>query len=435
MLVFALLPLALAALMIAVTLGGASFFYDFIGDLYDAGRAILHGRNPYDAALLAHLAALQLAGGAPAHTFAVPVYPAPALLVVTPLALLGARASGLIFTLLAIVAMLAGLRLLGVRDWRCYGAAFLSWPLLHSLRLGQVNEFLVLGAGVAWHWRARLWPAAVAVASLVAAKLFLWPLGVWLLVSGRWRAGLLAAALAVGVTLVAWAAIGFDGLSSYPRMLSDLSSVEGAAGVSLLSVAAALGLSRAAGDVLTLLATAGLLAGVWWLARAGARGRDARDPGRDCSDPGRDCSDPGRDCSDSGHDCSDPARDMQDRACAGCDGERRAFGLAVMAALCGSPVLWPHYLTLVFVPIALLEPELSVLWLVPLLAYLAPVELTGGDIFKMLPYVAIELIVLARLCLRDAGPPRERRIGAAQARGPTLPGRAGPAVRLRRGLE
>ncbi len=379
MVVFALLPLALAALIIAATLGSASFFYDFTGDLYNAGRAILHGRDPYEAAFLAHLAAVQQAGGVPTHTFAVPVYPVPALLAVTPLALLGARDAGLIFTLLAIAAMIAGLWLLGVRDWRCYGAAFLSWPLLHSLRLGQVNELLVLGAGVTWHWRARLWPAAVALAALVAAKLFLWPLGVWLLASRRWRTGLLAAALAAGATLAAWAAIGFDGLSAYPRMLSDLSTVEGAAGVSLVSLAGALGLPRVAGEIVTLLATGGLLAGVWWWARAGARERDSLQRGRD-----------------------------------GCDGDRRAFGLAVMAALCCSPVLWPHYLTLVFVPIALLEPALSVLWLVPLLAYLAPVELTGGDIFKMLPYVAIELIVVASLCRRDVGAAQRRRFAVAE---------------------
>jgi hypothetical protein len=405
---FALLPLLLAALIIAVTLGSANFFYDFTGDLYDAGRAILHGRDPYEAAFLAHLAALQLAGGAPEHTFAVPVYPAPALLVVTPLALLGARAAGLIFTLLAIGAMLAGLRLLGVRDWRCYGAAFLSWPLLHSLRLGQVNEFLVLGAGVTWHWRVRLWPAALALASLVAAKLFLWPLGVWLLASGRWRAGLLAAALAAGATIAAWAVIGFDGLSAYPRMLSDLSAVEGAAGVSLISVAAALGLSRAVGDVLTLLATAGLLAGVWWWARAGARGRVLHAPRCERCERCDRCD---------GERCDGDRRDCDGDRCDGdrCDGDRRAFGLAVMAALCCSPIVWPHYLTLVFVPIALLAPALSVLWLVPLLAYLAPVELTGGDIFKMLPSLAIELIVVASLCVRDAGPARRRRIGVAHA--------------------
>ncbi len=376
---FGVLPVTLAVAVIALAAGHGSTFYDFAGDLYGAGRAILHGRDPYEAAFLDHVAALAHAGLVPQRTFAVPIYPAPALLVATPFALSGERTAGLLFTLLSIGAMVGGLRLLGVRDWRCYGAAFLSWPLLHSLRLGQVNELLVLGAGAAWHWRARIWPAAAAVASLVAVKLFLWPLGLWLVLSRRRRTALLAAALAAAATLGAWALIGFDGFAAYPRMLSDLSAVEGGAGVSLISLAGALGLSSAAGDALTVLVTAGLLAGAWWWSRSGAS-----------------------------------------------DGEQRAFGLAVIAALACSPVLWPHYLTLVFVPIALLEPELSVLWLVPLLAYLAPVELTGGDLLRMLPYFAIESIVAARLCLRSA---------PLQWRPRYPPERVGPTGRLRRGLE
>jgi len=84
---------------------------------------------------------------------------------------------------------------------------------------------------------------------------------------------------------------------------------------------------------------------------------------------------------------------------------RRSFGLAVMAGIAASPIVWPHYLTLVFVPIALLSPRFSALWLVPLLAYLAPTELTGGQLANMLPYLAIELIVFVSLCV----PSRERR--------------------------
>jgi hypothetical protein len=87
------------------------------------------------------------------------------------------------------------------------------------------------------------------------------------------------------------------------------------------------------------------------------------------------------------------------------DGEKRAFGLVVAAALTSSPLVWPHYLTLIFVPIALLAPTLGWLWLVPLIAYLAPVAQTDGDVWKMLPYVAIELVIVGALCLweRSAG--------------------------------
>ena len=80
MFVFALLPVVLAVTMVVLALGATGTFYDFTGDLYNAGRAILRAANPYDAAFLAHLAALARAGGEPTQTFAVPVYPAPALL-------------------------------------------------------------------------------------------------------------------------------------------------------------------------------------------------------------------------------------------------------------------------------------------------------------------------------------------------------------------
>ena len=72
----------------------------------------------------------------------------------------------------------------------------------------------------------------------------------------------------------------------------------------------------------------------------------------------------------------------------------------VVAGVISSPLVWPHYLTLVFVPIALLSPTLSPLWFVPLLGYLAPVELTSGDAWRILPYTAVELTVLACLWAR-----------------------------------
>jgi hypothetical protein len=71
----------------------------------------------------------------------------------------------------------------------------------------------------------------------------------------------------------------------------------------------------------------------------------------------------------------------------------------VIAAIAASPLVWPHYLTLLFVPIALLSPRISPLWFVPLIAYFAPVELTHSDVWKMVPYLAIELIIVGGLFL------------------------------------
>ena len=43
--------------------------------------------------------------------------------------------------------------------------------------------------------------------------------------------------------------------------------------------------------------------------------------------------------------------------------ESRAFALSILAALAMSPIVWNHYLVLLFVPLALIRPRFSVLWL------------------------------------------------------------------------
>ncbi len=67
--------------------------------------------------------------------------------------------------------------LLGVSDWRCYGAAFLT-PV-SRLRVGGGRAWpvpLPRHRGAAWRLRARTAWVAVAVGLTFVAKLFLWPL-------------------------------------------------------------------------------------------------------------------------------------------------------------------------------------------------------------------------------------------------------------------
>ncbi|MBV9471751.1 MAG: hypothetical protein JO206_02195, partial [Solirubrobacterales bacterium] len=78
-------------------------------------------------------------------------------------------------------------------------------------------------------------------------------------------------------------------------------------------------------------------------------------------------------------------------------GEGRAFGLIVIAALTASPMVWPHYLALLVVPIALLSPRLSPIWFVPLVAYAAPIDQIGAAKWEVLPYLVIEALVVWRL--------------------------------------
>jgi hypothetical protein len=325
--VFIFGPLLLAGpLLIIATanLHGNQVLYDFKGGLWNAGVAILHGHSPYQPAFLAHQAAIMRAGGiaigeTAAHPFSIPVYPAIANLLVVPLSLLPFGAAGALYTLASIAAMLGGIWLLGVRDWRCFGLVLISWPFLFGLFLGAIGPFLVLGAGAAWRWRDRVWPPAVAIASVVAVKVFPWTLGVWLLITRRYKALALAVALGIVITFTAWAVIGFAGLARYPQMLSNLSYIQDGRAVSLVTVLLVAGVPPSAASVIAY-AAAGLCLLLAWRLRGGL------------------------------------------------DGDRRVFGLMVIAALTASPIVWEHYLVLLFIPIALASPGLSAAWLIPVSA-------------------------------------------------------------------
>jgi hypothetical protein len=378
------------ALLLIALLGSCAFFlvevwrtqgsrvlFDFRGGLYNAGRDILHGHDPYRPGFLAAQAAVMRSGGialgaTSQNAFSIPVYPAPANLAVVPLSLLPFWLAGALFTLLSIGAMIFGLRLLGVRDWRCLAVSLLSWPFLFSLDLGALGPLLVLGAGVAWRWRERLWPPAIALAAIVVAKVFPWPLGVWLLVTRRFRTLALAILIGLVATFAAWAVIGFDGMAQYPRMLSNLSLIEEGRAVSLVAVLLAIGVPAGLAKAAALAATAGLLGIAWRLAKRP-------------------------------------------------DGDAQAFGLAVVAALTASPIVWEHYMVLLFVPIALISPGLSALWFVPVCAPLVLViseavvpsgnslQSANGDPARTAAlWLVLEAIVIWRLCrFRSAAAERE----------------------------
>jgi glycosyl transferase family 87 len=345
--------------------GTGGFLYDFKGDLYRAGGAILHGRDPYRPGFLEALAAAKRAGAVVSPTFALPVYPLPSLLAVAPFALLPYLPAGVLFLILMTLAMIWGLRLLGVRDWRCIVLALASWPFVFGMDVGAIGPAIVLGMGIAWHYRAKLWTPALAIASVVLAKLFPWTLLVWLSVTRRWRT--LALALAIGTVAVlgSWAVIGFAGLAEYPRMLANLSFVERGSGISLTTGLIAAGVSGGVAEIVALIAAALLLAVAYRLARRP-------------------------------------------------DGERQAFGLIVIAALTASPIVWPHYLVLLFVPIALASPGLSAIWFVPLIAVGLPVSEHPHSFLEVALWLSLEVTVTAHLLRSRAAGGRPARVQPAR---------------------
>jgi hypothetical protein len=342
-----LVTLSVVLLLLLVFVKGG-FQFDFNGDLYLAGSRILHGLSPYQPQALAAQAAIVKAGGTFVTT-ASPRYPAPVLVALTPLSLLPLRLADVLFFLVCVAAVVAALRLLDVRDWRCYVLAGLSWPVVFGVWLGNVSPLLLLGTAVAWRWRSRLWPAAAAIAALIVAKLFLWPLGLWLVVTRRVRVAAVAALLVLAVTVGAWAVIGFADFTEYPRMLTSVAAIGEGRGSSLVATLMSIGVTSGPARVVALLCGIALFVPAWRLARL----------------PG---------------------------------GDRHAFGLFVMASLIASPVVWTHYLVLVFIPIALLSPGLSGLWFLPMLAGLAPTRVTHPYLWVSLPALALEMIVIVRLC-------------------------------------
>jgi hypothetical protein len=305
--VFGIVPIVIVCLLLANSLGLGSrlAFWDFHA-LWNAGHAVLHGRSPYPPATRAALAGQQAF-----------VYPATAAVTAAPFALFSFTASSVAFELLSIAALLAALWIVGVRDWRCYGLAFLIRPVLHGLTLGAVSPLLTLGLAVAWRYRDRRWIASAAVAALIVLKVFLWPVLVWLALTRRLTSALTGLALAAVTTAAAWAAIGFDGFRGYPHLLDLLSRVLEGKSYSLVALGLSAGTGAAGARALAVIVGTACIGLITW------RGRTS-------------------------------------------DADPWTFTLAIGAALALSPIVWLHYFTLLLVPIAIASPRLGPLWLLPL---------------------------------------------------------------------
>ncbi len=137
-------------------------------------------------------------------------------------------------------------------------------------------------------------------------KFFLWPLGVWLLASGRARAAGVAAVVAVGsVLLVA----PFAPLDDYVRTLREVGREFDQDSYSTFGLLTQLGAGDTAARVVTFALGLVLLALTW---------------------------------------------------------RRASFVLAIAAALVLSPIVWFDFYALAAIPLAIARPRLSLVWFLPL---------------------------------------------------------------------
>jgi hypothetical protein len=327
-----------------------------------ASRLVLQGHSPFPAATMHGVS----------H-FDKFVYPPATAFLFAPLAELPLWVGRGLILVLGGLAVLAALRLLGVRDWRCYGITLVSAPAINSLALGAVTSFLLLGAAATWHYRSRPAAAGTLTALTAVLKVLLWPLGVWLLATRRWKAAAVAAIVAVVVTVGGWAAIGFAGFETYPRLLRLLSNAEQGVSYSPLALLRLSGTAATATSLGLVLLVAASVA-------LAARGKD---------------------------------------------GDRRAFAVAVVGSIVATPIVWEHYLLLLLVPIALYRPRLSPLWLLPLALWASPATHSQGSLWRIALLLSATLLVVLRTVFEDRSgwlvswmsviPARPRRREAAPA--------------------
>jgi Glycosyltransferase family 87 len=333
---FVLLPLTGPAMVVAYLIGAYQprpglvdgiYFPDggFLFDLHvmwQAGHDVVTGHSPYPF-----------------------VYPAPAALFMAPFGALPWSVAVVVFTLLLIAAMMLTLRLLGVRDWRCYSITLAATPMASSIMIGTLSPFLALGAAVAWRYRDRRWVVAAAITAVVVTKILLWPLAIWLLATRRFRTAAATVGLGIVVTFGSWAVFGFDGLADYPHRLGRVAGLEQDKSYSPYALFRALDLSSGSARLAVLGLTVGVLVAIAMVAR-------------------------------------------------GDDGDRRSFVIALMAGLLVSPIVWLHYLVVLVVPVALYRPRFGAAWLVPVLYWLLPGQENHGSVGNILLMMSLTAVTL-----------------------------------------
>jgi len=288
--VFAVLPAAVVVTMFVVAVRTGPLAWDFRNELHPQTKALLSGENPYPDGL----------------------WPPLAMLVAAPFTALSSTPAGIAFALAGLACMALALWLVGVRDWRVYGVVGL-WPqVVTDIRIAHLTPLLCLLAALVWRYRDRPLASGTALGVAAGLKFFLWPLGVWLLATGRLRAPVVAAAVALGsILLVA----PFAPLDDYVRTLRETTNRFDQDSYSPFGLLTQLGMADTAARAITLAVGAALLALTW---------------------------------------------------------RRKSFALAVAAALVLSPIVWFDFYALAAIPLAIARPTLSLAWFIPLATWGLP---------------------------------------------------------------
>ena len=98
-------------------------------------------------------------------------------------------------------------------------------------------------AALVWRYRDAPLAAGASLGVSIAAKIFLWPLTIWLAATRRAAAAAWSVGVALVVLVVSWAVVGFRGLSDYPELVRRLSDRMDERGYTVYALGIDLGLS------------------------------------------------------------------------------------------------------------------------------------------------------------------------------------------------
>ena len=305
------LPVTFAVLSIVLGyLNSWPIGFDFRGTLWEPARALLDGAPIYPEPTRDNIVL-----GNPA------VYPPLFIVLSVPAALLPVTLAAWLWFCVLGACVFAAMWILGVRDWRCHVLALTSPLVVHGLFYGNLTIVVLFLVALAWRYRDRAGIAGLALGAAVAAKLFAWPLVVWLLLTRRFRAAAYAGGAAVLLVFGSWALVGFEGLADYPALLGEVQDVYAQRSISLSTVVGAFGASVDVSVAAAALAGLACIVAAAWVSRH-------------------------------------------------TDGDRRAFTVLVAASVIASPIVWPNYAALLLVPIAITWPKLAPAWFFGYVAWL-----------------------------------------------------------------
>ena len=213
----AFLPPLAIVVFVSTTLAVLASAGDTLGYDYEAyvqaAHRLLDGQPLYDTSV-------DVAGG-----FAIFLYPPPFAVALIPFAWLGA--AGLwVWTGLLIGCVVGAIALMPISRelrWVVVLLAGLDWPVLYSLKLGQVGPILLLLFVLGWRWLTLPSPlgATIGLGGLIKLQPLL--LIGWAALVGAWRTVAVAAGVVAVACLVTLPLVGISAWTDYVTLLRSVS--------------------------------------------------------------------------------------------------------------------------------------------------------------------------------------------------------------------